>query len=351
MLPGGEAPPRAETAAHEGHHQASLGDVTGDGVPDLVFPRRVTRRPEVVVVPGGAGPPWENLISTGLQRPDRGMIMLLGLIDVDQDGHLDVMLWGSASFDMLVMQGDGAGGFAAPRFVPQPFDDPCSPPLDRYPASALGDFDGDGLVDVVLGCGRGHLLLVRNDAGGDFNAGWRHRMHETSMALALGDFDGDGRLDVATVHLRSGMGEPAPDDYTKRGRLRILTKWDAEGPGESQVFDVGVAPVDVAAGDLDGDAVDDIVVANLRSSCFHVWLSAGGTPRLLEIDLEHPASAIAIGDVDDDGDLDVLLRRSVIDNGFGAEDFRHNDLFVFENLGDGDLRHRGTYAFDDEEGP
>lgn len=161
-------------------------------------------------------------------------------------------------------------------------------------AGALGDFDGDGVPDVVLGApgdddggnARGAIwLLLLNPQGtahtvakissttGGFGVGLangdgfggRH-------AIAIGDLDGDGRSELGVgAYQDAGLGG------VDRGALWILSlsasltvtskqKISEQQGGFSASLDDGdlfgmtVAPI----GDVDGDGVPDIVVGNNR---------------------------------------------------------------------------------------
>ena len=76
---------------------------------------------------------------------------------------------------------------------------------------ALGDLDGDGKLDLVLGNGNGSLSILLGNGDGTF--------HPPSVtvaqpgqvsALVLADFDGDGVLDIAAGIDSSTNGNPVP---------------------------------------------------------------------------------------------------------------------------------------------
>ena len=81
-------------------------------------------------------------------------------------------------------------------------------------AALLGDFDGDGSLDLFLVCGEpasgtpNEVWL--NDGHGRFRDSGLRLGSAFSWDAALGDFNGDGRLDAFVVNLRVADGSKAP---------------------------------------------------------------------------------------------------------------------------------------------
>ncbi|MCI0585383.1 MAG: FG-GAP-like repeat-containing protein, partial [Planctomycetes bacterium] len=169
--------------------------------------------------------------------------------------------------------------------------------------SALGDVDGDGDLDAFVGNYGAQNRLHLNDGTGvfaDVTSTSLPALLDNTMAIALGDVDGDGDLDTfvgnegqSRLYLNGGTG-----DYTDVTATSLPTLLFATTEA-------------VALGDLDGDGDLDAFLANSNTTP-RLYLN-GGTGVFTDVTVFNlPAilantMAIALGDVDGDGDLDAFL--------------------------------------------
>ncbi|MBK8976793.1 MAG: VCBS repeat-containing protein [Planctomycetes bacterium] len=291
----------------------AVGDVDGDGDPDLgIGFAYASAQPNVLLLNDGGG--RFARAAAGALPADADLTRALQFADVDGDGDVDLLAGNSGRADMIVgrdrlYRNDGTG-----RFAEAPF------PSTFGWTMALGvtDLDRDGDVDVVsVGFGSRTRLYLGDGAGAFVEAA---RPVLPCTVLASADFDGDGDVDV--------IGQPddfdGPRLWTNDGAGRF-TMAAAPLPGlpmlsnQRTVGAVGVA-------DLDRDGDPDLVIAVRHGQSNLVERNDGSGRFVLSfVGPGDDSRSVAVGDVDGDGDADV-----VFGNDYGSTG-RQNRLY----LGDG----------------
>jgi hypothetical protein len=231
----------------------------------------------------------------------------LHLVDVDKDGHLDIVTANRrGQYAFRVLLGNGRGRFAV------------GPVLTVEPASegytlAFGDVDGDRDVDAVTSLSspeRGRLDVHLSDGRGSFRKlpGSRVSLPPTYKIEALADVNSDRRPDLVLSHrsarvsilLNRGRGRLAPiagspfalsarpfsvglADLNRDNQLDLVgatvdtvTVLLADGHAfprtRQSSFRAGPGAYDIAVGDLNADERPDVVASSFESTAVTVLL-------------------------------------------------------------------------------
>ncbi|WP_460003273.1 FG-GAP-like repeat-containing protein [Microbacterium xylanilyticum] len=235
-----------------------------------------------------------------------GATRVIPVGDLDGDGHRDLVV--TTASGAFVLNGDGSGGFAAPRKLSVDWS-------RAVQITAAGDFTGDGIPDVFTVDAAGLLWLWPGTVNGDFGAprqvgnGW-----STMKPISGGaDVDGDG----------------VPDLYARDAAGSLFVYYGAAGStwkGSAKVgFGFGGMPSIFQSGDVTGDGITDVVaitsagavalyngvgggsIANgpVSGNGWGVMASVSGAGPVVTGARSLPATA-GVGDVDSDGARDVV---------------------------------------------
>lgn len=286
---------------HEGQHrEVAIGDIDGDGDPDIYAPH-AAGGVDSLFLNNGDATFEETMIDNGSQAG------AARFGDLDGDGDLDLILTdsypetnGPVSPAGHLFINDGAGGLtelagAAPAMLEgnQPID------VDLFDAD--GDFD----LDILLDTHQGQLGLWLNDGAAMFSDAsdgvvFSDGNHYNPAAC---DVDGDGDLDFWVDNAGPG--------YTEQLQINdgsgVFTDETADRvSGNDGEDDNGVVCVDL---DYDGDF--DAIVVSLAFGGPLRYLVNAGDGTFMQLDGAIPDNGDSslwaeLGDLDDDGRLDMV---------------------------------------------
>lgn len=210
--------------------------------------------------------------------------------DFNGDGNLDLVATSNIpGISPVVLLGYGHGAF---NRVPQNFPGPASATADS--STAVGDFNGDGKLDLVLD---GANILLGN---GDGTFTPAPQLNVTG-AVTVADFNGDGKLDLAICN---GPG----------GSVSIFL---GNGDGSftqasSSPITVGSYPSEILAGDFNNDGKMDLATANFADGTISLLLGNGDGTFTQAFSSPYPIALlngfhIAAADFNGDGKLDLAV--------------------------------------------
>ena len=271
----------------------ALGDIDGDGLPEVIV--------------GTMSPPWD-----GRHAPDysKGTLWAINgdstnvpgfpitteqyihsspaLGDIDNDKQLEIVVgvgWGSSGRENLVYAWNH-DGTPLPNWPRETAGATSAPP-------ALGDIDGDGLPEVVIGCGShydpgcGYLYAWNADgssvSGFPTQPAWPDGSPEVQIDLPytpiLADYDSDGTTEILVVHRASwGFSLVEPNGVTSD---RSHSMW-------------GGLITSVLVDDVDNDSKPEVVAAgadvknlNINRGGIQIWNEHGSATAALPWPMFH----------------------------------------------------------------
>jgi hypothetical protein len=225
---------------------------------------------------------------------------LLESMDVDRDGHVDIISLGQSRGGTIFF-GDGRGGFSRTL--------PLATNARGFNDLELADLNGDGFADLAVLDGERsptvNLSVHRNDGVGGFVSPPDTYSVNPSLwraGMGAGDVSGDRMKDVVVsrpMNRPTWLWIMVQDRY---GNLR--------GPSTIPSYDI---PEPVAGADLDGDGREDLVVLHGGWNRVGVYLQKpeGGLGSELLFNIPYAShyspQGLAIGDITSDGCPDVAI--------------------------------------------
>lgn len=201
-------------------------------------------------------------------------------------------------------------------------------------AVAVGDFNGDGILDLaVANSGSNSVSILIGNGDGSYWLAANFNVGAYPAAIATGDFNHDGHLDLAVVNSnpnKNGVG----------GSVSVMF---GRGNGDFAqpfgVYSVGYVPTALAVGDFDGDGNPDIAVVVSNPNPYlnpgYISLLMGKPDGTFQAGNNYAAgigsTSIAVGDFNGDGKLDLAVGAAINGDIFNPQ----SNVTILTNNGSG----------------
>lgn len=266
----------------------AIGDVNGDGHPDLAINNEYTTSTVSIFLGNGNG------TFRAARNFDVGYFpSAVALADLNGDGRLDLVVANEGSHSVSLLLGNGNGTFSAARNLAS----------GAFPLSvALADMNGDGRTDLTVVNNRSNSVsLFLGNGNGTFQAARNRTTGYSPQSVAVADVNGDGRRDLEIANTGNGV---APGNT-----VSILL---GNGNGTFQAahnFTTGVFPRSLHVADLNGDGRADLAVANRNSDSVSVLLGNGNGTFAVARNLAAGSQpgTVAMADLNGDGHVDLTV--------------------------------------------
>jgi hypothetical protein len=242
-----------------------------------------------------------EFVASRIYNLSEAQVRAVAVGDFNGDGKPDLVVpYYENPGQVAVLLGNGDGTFQQPK---------VSGNAGALPdALAVGDFNGDGKLDVVVAdYSRGYngtVTLMLGNGDGTFQPGVSYSAGLNPFAIVTGDFNNDGRLDVAVLDSSNSSGVANVIIYLGNGKGSLTL---APSLTSSEF------PSAIATGDFNGDGNLDLVVANSRSDNVTVFLGNGnGTFQAGKNTYVGSIQSLVVADLNKDGKLDLVA------SGYGA---------------------------------
>jgi FG-GAP-like repeat/PASTA domain len=293
----------------------AIGDLNGDGKPDLVTANDEANTVSVLLNRGDAS------FRAKRDYPTGHFPVAVAIGDLNGDGKRDLVTANEQAntVSVLLNRGDGSFGVRAnyatggsPRSV------------------AIGDLNGDGSPDLAIANfgGENHstvgttasVLLNRGD--GSFQPSVDYATGKGPISVAIGDLNGDGRPDLAIANFGGGV----PSTFGSTVSV-LLNRGDGSFEAKRD-YRTGISPDSVAIGDLNGDGKPDLATASAIESIVSVLANRGdGSFQAARHFATGGAdSPVAVGDLNGDGRPDLATTE-----GAPVEAAPDGDIWVLLN--------------------
>lgn len=251
---------------------------------------------------GGTG-----VLSGGSEVATGDTPLRVAMADIDNDGDVDLLAPNYGGNTVSVRVNNGRGVFTGTTEIP----------VGANPrAVATGDIDADGDLDFLVtddsgGFSGGNVNVRVNNGSGGFTApagtGTIPVGGSGPQVVTLADVDGDGDLDMLVTNFQNLA--------TTGSSVSVRLNNGAGVFGGGSDVQLPSGAIGLAVGDIDNDGDLDFLTSNFNTGLVSVQLNngRGSFSAAANVTVGLAVVALTLGDLDNDGDLDLLVTNA--DNG------------------------------------
>lgn len=239
--------PNRPIASDSRTYSIALGDFNKDGNSDIAIANLLLGTITVLLGDGTGG--FMSAANSPFIAGDSPYSIVVE--DINLDGNQDIIATNISSCTIMVLLGDGLGGFKTTK--------ESKLANGKLPKSiALGDFNGDGKPDLaVANTGNNSISVLLGNGEGEFNLanGSPYPTGGSPISLVVRDFNKDNELDIVSANFIS----------------RTLTILLGNGNGKfiyakSSPFSLSSAPWYMMLVDFNKDSKPDLAIANGKNN-------------------------------------------------------------------------------------
>ncbi|MES2701542.1 MAG: FG-GAP-like repeat-containing protein [Bacteroidota bacterium] len=308
---------KADFAAGTNARSVAIGDIDGDGKPDMAVANYSSSTISVYHNTSSSGSITTGSFATQVTFTTGSTPISVAIGDIDGDGKPDLAVTNGGSATVSVFRNtSSSGSITSGSFATQVTFATGTQPFNV----AIGDIDGDGKPDMaVANASSSTVSVYRNNSssgsitGGSFATQVTFATGSGPSSVAIGDLDGDGKPDLTVANTGSNTVSVLRNTSSS-GSI-------SSGSFDTQVtFETGSQPQSVAIGDIDGDGKSDLITANYISHTISVFRNTSSSGSITTSSFATQVTfatgwqpiSVAIGDINGDGKPDLAVANSAI---------------------------------------
>jgi hypothetical protein len=267
--------PKLDLPVDTSPYDVATGDLDGDGKPDMVVGNNGSN---VISIYRNTSTPGTVFFGSKIDLPvgTNTYGVAIGDLNGDNKPDLAVTTQGSVSALFILKNTSTSGNIS--------FETPVNiGSTSGLFIVAMGDLDNDAKPDLAVSHGGGFLVKRNTSSGGNISfAATQNFSGPYATCVSIADLNGDGLADIITSN-RFDNNVSCSKNTSTAGNISLDTRVN---------YAVNSTPLYVATGDLDGDAMPDIVAANSSNNNISILRNIIGTGIAPAITSFTPTSGI-----------------------------------------------------------